>query len=236
MLDEDFLFAMASKASATYISSHISDDGEGTVFFSLSDWDNLKLPYRLMAGMAIRCPASLICWMQSQRRAITPSNSTTHWWLARSGSPMSHYFTVTPLAYDLTTLDGQFVLPDGSSYRLDDLDEVSYDEMTDYFDGIIEVDGDTMLGVKRSDDDTVNVSKSKANLLPGVGIRRAGLFSLPSSSGVFHERPFYLVSLRDTVGSNTAFHSHHGRGYSTDQRNAGFTPASTTRMEYGTGV
>lgn len=42
MLDEDFLFAMASKASATYISSHISDDGEGTVFFSLSDWDNLK--------------------------------------------------------------------------------------------------------------------------------------------------------------------------------------------------
>ncbi|EHW2068226.1 TPA_asm: hypothetical protein G1455_24185 [Salmonella enterica] len=31
---------------------------------------------------------------------------------------------------------------------------------------------------------------------------------------------FYLVSLRDTVGSNTAFHSHHGRGYSTDQRNA----------------
>ena len=42
VLDEDFLFAMASKASATYISSHISDDGEGTVFFSLSDWDNLK--------------------------------------------------------------------------------------------------------------------------------------------------------------------------------------------------
>ncbi len=32
VLDEDFLFAMASKASATYISSHISDDGEGTVF------------------------------------------------------------------------------------------------------------------------------------------------------------------------------------------------------------
>jgi hypothetical protein len=31
--------------------------------------------------------------------------------------------------------------------------------MTDYFDGIIEVDGDTMLGVKRNDDDTVNVSK-----------------------------------------------------------------------------
>ena len=70
-----------------------------------------------------------------------------------------YYFTVTPLAYDLATLDGQFVLPDGSSYRLDDLDEVSYDEMTDYFDGIIEVDGDTMLGVKRNDDDTVNVSK-----------------------------------------------------------------------------
>lgn len=42
VLDESFLFAMASKASATYISSHISDDGEGTVFFSLSDWANLK--------------------------------------------------------------------------------------------------------------------------------------------------------------------------------------------------
>lgn len=49
---------------------------------------------------------------------------------------------------------------------------------------------------------------------------------------------FYLVSLRDTVGSNTAFHSHHGRGYSTDQRNGpGLHPrGSTTRMEYGTGV
>lgn len=46
---------------------------------------------------------------------------------------------------------------------------------------------------------------------------------------------FYLVSLRDTVGSNTAFHSHHGRGYSTDQRNARVYTREEAQRAWNTG-
>lgn len=46
---------------------------------------------------------------------------------------------------------------------------------------------------------------------------------------------FYLVSLRDTVGSNTAFHSHHGRGYSTDQRNARVYTLDEAQRAWNTG-
>ena len=161
VLDEDFLFAMDSKASATYISSHISDDGEGTVFFSLSDWDNLKPSLSAAGWDGDTMPGfiDLLDAIAAQGYNTVEFHISHPLVVGAVWFTDEYYFTVTPLAYDLATLDGQFVLPDGSSYRLDDLDEVSYDEMTDYFDGIIEVDGDTMLGVKRNDDDTVNVSK-----------------------------------------------------------------------------
>lgn len=160
-LDQDFLFAMATKASAAYISSHISDDGDGTVFFSLSDWANLKpsLSDDGWDGDTMQGFIELLDAIAAQGYSTVEFNVEHPLVAGAVWFTDEYYFTVTPLAYDLAAPDGQFVLPDGSSYGLDDLDEVSYDEMVDYFDGIIEVDGDTMLGVKRNSDDTVNVSK-----------------------------------------------------------------------------
>jgi hypothetical protein len=76
VLDEDFLFAMASKASATYISSHISDDGEGTVFFSLSDWDNLKPSLSADGWDGDTMPSFIDLLDAIAAQGITPSNST----------------------------------------------------------------------------------------------------------------------------------------------------------------
>ena len=157
------------------------------MFFSLSDWDNLKPSLSADGWDGDTMPGfiDLLDAIAAQGYNTVEFHISHPLVVGAVWFTDEYYFTVTPLAYDLATLDGQFVLPDGSSYRLDDLDEVSYDEMTDYFDGIIEVDGDTMLGVKRK-------RQQNRKLTPPPRCRyppRRAIF-LPSSSGVFHERPF----------------------------------------------
>lgn len=160
-LDQDFLFAMGFKESAEYITSEVAENGEGTVLFRLSGWDTLKptLPGDGWEGDTMPGFIELLDAIAAQGYTAVEFSLRHPLVAGAAWFTDDYYFTVTPLGYDLTVTDGQFVLPDGSSYSLDDQDEVSYDELIDFFDGIIEVDGDTMLGVKRESDDTVSVSK-----------------------------------------------------------------------------